>query len=135
MMPFKLMAVMRPRDPALALKLTREWQARVKKERLSEHEAQEAFNRILQAQDYMFVGINSPDGEPVLVSPDTGKVIGKLEPGDSFIPYEDLQKMVRVEARPRICLVTKNQCGTDTWAAGSSCPCVECQAWLKERRL
>ena len=34
----------------------------------------------------------------------------------------------------RTCLVTGNPCGTDTWAVGCPCPCVECSAYLLERR-
>ena len=34
----------------------------------------------------------------------------------------------------RRCLHTKNECGTDTWAVGWSCPCPECQSWLREQR-
>lgn len=33
----------------------------------------------------------------------------------------------------RRCLATKNQCGSDTWMVGHSCPCVECQTWLREQ--
>jgi hypothetical protein len=29
------------------------------------------------------------------------------------------------------CLVTGNQCGTDTWFVGSSCKCAACQRWLE----
>jgi hypothetical protein len=33
----------------------------------------------------------------------------------------------------RSCLVTKNTCGTDTWAGEATCPCANCQAWLMEQ--
>lgn len=33
----------------------------------------------------------------------------------------------------RRCLNTKNQCGSDTWMYGYTCPCAECQAWLRDR--
>jgi hypothetical protein len=36
------------------------------------------------------------------------------------------------EVSERRCLVTKNPCGTDTWAVGQPCQCAECQAYLKE---
>ena len=32
----------------------------------------------------------------------------------------------------RRCHVTKNQCGTDTWGNGYTCPCDECVAYLAE---
>lgn len=35
----------------------------------------------------------------------------------------------------RRCKVTGNQCGTDTWMVGYTCPCVECAAWVEERRF
>ncbi len=31
------------------------------------------------------------------------------------------------------CLVTKNKCGTDTWAVGQPCQCENCQRWLRLR--
>jgi hypothetical protein len=36
---------------------------------------------------------------------------------------------------PRRCLVTKNECGTDTWSAAHPCRCLQCLAWLAERRI
>lgn len=33
----------------------------------------------------------------------------------------------------RRCIVTKNQCGTDTWEVSYTCPCVQCVAYLAER--
>ena len=30
----------------------------------------------------------------------------------------------------RRCEITRNPCGTDTWAAESPCPCPQCQRWL-----
>lgn len=35
----------------------------------------------------------------------------------------------------RRCHVTKNECGTDTWKEGHTCPCLQCQAYLAEKRL
>lgn len=92
-MPARVYAVMRPVDAATALRLTKEWHDRVRRGKLSVEDAQAAFNAILASQNYTYVGTTSPDGEPVLVDPETGLVCGKLEPGDSFIAYEDLQKL------------------------------------------
>lgn len=33
----------------------------------------------------------------------------------------------------RRCHVTKNECGSDTWGNGYTCPCLQCQAWLAEQ--
>jgi hypothetical protein len=33
------------------------------------------------------------------------------------------------------CLVTKNPCGTDTWAKEYECHCTECQDWLYLKNL
>jgi hypothetical protein len=33
------------------------------------------------------------------------------------------------------CRVTKNACGSDTWATGSPCQCLACQTWLGMRAL
>ena len=35
----------------------------------------------------------------------------------------------------RRCLVTKNECGSDTWSESFTCPCLQCRAYLAERRL
>lgn len=31
------------------------------------------------------------------------------------------------------CLITRNECGTDTWMVGHPCRCSHCQAWLKSQ--
>lgn len=81
------MAVVRPQDPALALKLTRE------------HKTEEDFREILRAQQYFFIGIlaNEVGGsrhkinlKPVILCPIRNKPIGEPMPGDSFVSYEEL---------------------------------------------
>lgn len=88
------MAVLRPADPELALKLTVEWSDRVVREKLSPAASQEAFDAILRAQEYTYVGAVRAGGSD-LVDPETGEPCGVILPGDSLVPYESLTKMVK----------------------------------------
>jgi len=37
----------------------------------------------------------------------------------------------RLQPSRILCRVTGNDCGTDTWPEGDSCPCANCQEWLR----
>lgn len=78
------LAVLRPKDPALALRLTEEFKATggSKKE----------FDRILKAQSYTFVGFAGQKG--VLLN-EKGAALGRLEQGDSLILAKDVQKCLK----------------------------------------
>lgn len=79
-------AVLRPKDPQLALKLAYE-----ALEIADDAEREKAFQQVLHAQPYTFVGLMSTAGKPEkkLLDED-GWSIGSLRPGDSFAPYEDI---------------------------------------------
>lgn len=43
---------------------------------------------------------------------------------------QKLQK--RKEGKPILkCLITQNECGTDTWSSGHPCHCENCKKWLE----
>lgn len=80
-------AVVRPQDPALALRLARE------------AKNDDDFQKVLQAQRYFFVGLlaNRVVGSrakivttPVILCPITSKPVGDVLPGDSFVSYPEL---------------------------------------------
>jgi len=76
-------AVLRPQDPQLALRL-----AYAALEIEDDAEREKAFQAVLSAQPYSFVGLMSTAGKPEkrLLDED-GWSIGSLRPGDSFTPY------------------------------------------------
>ena len=80
------LAVLRPKDPALALQL-----ARAALEIEDDAAREKAFQEVLNAQPYSFVGLMSTAGKPEkkLLDED-GWAIGSLRPGDSFAPYADI---------------------------------------------
>jgi hypothetical protein len=47
--------------------------------------------------------------------------------------FKNTRRETPLKSPPRTCLETNNPCGTDTWPAGKTCPCTECQLWLMER--
>ncbi len=77
-----VLAVLRPKDPALALKLA--------KAALGRKDGEAAMQEILAAQEYTFVGLPSEDGK-TLLDPSTYEPIGDIEMGDSFVSWESLQ--------------------------------------------
>jgi hypothetical protein len=80
------LAVLRPKDPQLALKL-----AYAAMEIADDAEREKAFHEVLNAQPYSFVGLMSTAGKPdkKLLDED-GWAIGSLRPGDSFAPYKQI---------------------------------------------
>jgi hypothetical protein len=80
------LAVLRPKDPQLALKL-----AYAAAEIEDDGEREKAFQAVLTAQPYSFVGLMSMAGKPEkkLLDED-GWSIGSLRPGDSFAPYAQI---------------------------------------------
>lgn len=84
------LAVIRPRDPALALETAKRIAAEHAAGRLSDEEADRQFNEMLRAQPYTFVGLVRGGSSEVL-DPRTGLTIGHVEPGDSFIAPSDLR--------------------------------------------
>lgn len=85
-------AVLRPADPELALKLTREWKARVEAEQLPPDEAQAQFSTILGAQEYRFMGFVTKAGRRADVE---GNDLGTLEKGDSLVGEDALEQLTR----------------------------------------
>jgi hypothetical protein len=81
----KEMAIIRPLDPALALRLVGEIPNGTPHE-----ESKRAFDAILDAQPYRFIGMATKGG--YIIHPQTGARIGKLQPGDSFVDYDQMQK-------------------------------------------
>jgi hypothetical protein len=79
-------AVLRPKDPQLALKLA---YAAVEIE--DDIAREKAFQEVLNAQPYSFVGLMSTAGKPdkKLLDED-GWAIGSMRPGDSFAPYAQI---------------------------------------------
>lgn len=80
------LAVLRPKDPQLALSLAR------RAVEIENDEARErAFQEILSTQPYSFVGLVSTAGKPdkKLLDED-GWAIGSVRPGDSFVPYSQI---------------------------------------------
>lgn len=80
------LAVMRPKDPQLALKLA--YAALEIEDKVAQSEA---FQNVLNAQPYSFVGLMSTAGKPdkKLLDED-GWAIGTVRPGDSFVPYAQI---------------------------------------------
>jgi hypothetical protein len=84
----KLMAVIRPLDPALALRLVSEIPNGT-----SHEEAEQRFIEILGAQPYRFIGMASrrgpgDTGPLYILEPKTGERIDRVQPGDSFVDYD-----------------------------------------------
>jgi len=73
------LCVMRPRDPALAIRLS------------LAAKGQLDFNSVLRAQEYFFVGLAGHEpgakGKPYVLHPVTLEVIEEVRPGDSFVDY------------------------------------------------
>jgi hypothetical protein len=80
------LAVMRPKDPQLALRL-----AQAAMEIENDDAREKAFQDVLNAQPYTFVGLISTDGKPdkKLLDED-GWPIGRVKAGDSFVPYAQI---------------------------------------------
>ncbi len=70
--------MIRPKDPALALKLART--------ALDENDGK-LFDSMIEANDYTFVGWLEQGGERIIDK--QGKEIDKLQPGDSFITFKE----------------------------------------------
>lgn len=85
----KQMAIIRPLDPALALRLVSEIP-----EGTPHEESKERFDRILDAQPYRFMGLASKpvEGMVWILHPQTLKRTGKVEPGDSFVDHDVMQR-------------------------------------------
>ena len=92
----KRMAIIRPLDPALALRLVSEIADGTPHE-----ESIRRFDDILTAQPYRFIGLAAhPQGNspPWILHPETRKRIGKVEPGDSFVDYDTMaQGFVKID--------------------------------------
>lgn len=82
-----LMAVIRPKDPGLAIEAARKVAEDQNLGLISRDEAHDRFNGILSMQEYTFLGLLGPKQE---VLDHEGNVIGQMQPGDSFVPYMQL---------------------------------------------
>lgn len=92
----RMLAVIRPKDPQLALSLTKEFQDTLEERTPAENEL--AFNEILRAQEYQFVGIAEGFQHKEQVCGllnRKGERIGKFEPGDSFVDYVQLMQSLQ----------------------------------------
>jgi len=90
----EILAVLRPEDPAKALELGRE---------LVGVDNQHAFDAILRAQEYTFLGVlgwgrNKRKTPTQILHPETRKIVGALRPGDSFVPYDQYAAEVKRHA-------------------------------------
>jgi hypothetical protein len=88
----KRMAIIRPLDPDLALRLVNEIPNGTPHE-----EAEKRFNAVLDAQPYKFIGMATKPqpgdlGPPYILHPQTGKRIDRVQPGDSFVDYDAMQQ-------------------------------------------
>jgi hypothetical protein len=81
------LAVLRPKDPQLAMKL-----AYAAAEIEDDQEREKAFQAVLTAQPYSFVGLMAvtKPGKPGKLLDEGGWAIGSVRPGDSFAPYADI---------------------------------------------
>ena len=92
-----LVAVIRPADPALALRLTAEWKVRVESGAYpTAEEQEEAFREILEHQPYQFIGLQ---GKSDRVLDKAGNRLGKIKPGDSFVSFEQLMQSMAIAAK------------------------------------
>jgi hypothetical protein len=87
----EILAVLRPKDPKLAIKTARKI---AKKERLgtiNKVESNRRFQAMLGQQEYRFVGVlEEKSKKPRILDPRTGEAIDHLRLGDSFVPYMQL---------------------------------------------
>lgn len=88
-----LMAVIRPKDPGLAIEAARKVAEDQNLGLISRDEAHSRFNEILSMQEYTFLGLLGPKQE---VLDQEGNVIGQMQPGDSFVPYTQLAAAAEV---------------------------------------
>ncbi len=85
-------AILRPDDPGLAIRLAREAMAIE-----SAEESEKALDAILHAQMYSFAGLVATVGKPERkLLNESGWAIGTCKPGDSMVPYRQI-----VEARDK----------------------------------
>jgi len=77
----KVLAVIRPSDPQRAIAKARACRD------------QQELNAMLgdPEQTYTFIGLAAKKDQRI-IDPHTGKVIDRMQPGDSFVPHEDLVK-------------------------------------------
>lgn len=90
-LPEQQLAVIRPDDPKKAVALAEEIMAKEARGELSAEAAREAFNDIPTMQPYRFMGFLGGSARKDIVD-EHGKVIGKIEPGDSFVEPQSLSK-------------------------------------------
>jgi hypothetical protein len=81
----KKVAIIRPENPALALEMVK-----AIREGTPHKKAQRAFNRMLDAQPYKFMGY-AAKGEPHFLN-EFGQVMGNVEPGDSFVDFDAITR-------------------------------------------
>jgi hypothetical protein len=82
-------AILRPKDPQLALARSQELLAEAAKG-LPPEEQTRRFNENLRAQEHTFVGILGPDNSRILDH--DGNVIGETQPGDALVDYDELRQ-------------------------------------------
>jgi hypothetical protein len=89
----KVMAVIRPSDPQRALDKARAIIG------MPYEQGQKAMDEILQdpTQTYTFMGL-AMKKHGKIVDPQTGAVVGKTQPGDSFVAYEQILTRAATEA-------------------------------------
>lgn len=90
----KVLAVIRPSDPLRALTQAKALIG------TSYDEAKKPFDEILSdpEQTYTFVGLATKNHGRI-VDPSTGDVVGKVQAGDSLVPYEQLLARHEAEAK------------------------------------
>lgn len=93
-----VMAVIRPEDPDAAVAEAREIQRAQDAGEITPEQAGQRFDEMLTLQEYRFVGIASrdvhPGRGPYLLDADYTRIKdGYMEPGDSFVPYDDVLRV------------------------------------------
>lgn len=95
--PEEVLAVLRPKDPKLAVKVARKIAKKQQRRTITAGEANRQFQAMLGQQEYRFVGIldkKKPPRKgvaPNVLDPRTGLPIDRLQLGDSFVPYHVLK--------------------------------------------
>lgn len=85
-------AVIRPEDPDMAIRHANILGARNESGIISDEEFQRLFNEMLNEQPYRYIGLLGEGGK---LLDEKGWAIGKVKPGDSFVPFDQVHAGAR----------------------------------------
>jgi len=83
----RLICIIRPADPELAVARARGIQERLDAGQIAAEQAGREFAAMITEQVYTYEGLPGSDGT---LYDDKMNVIGRVQPGDSFVPYEQV---------------------------------------------